>query len=333
MKVSVVIPVFNAASFVTRAVSSALLQPETFEVILIEDGSTDNSLTICADIAKNDERVKLLVHPGNKNFGAAASRNYGMRTAQGDYIALLDADDYFLPNRFSLSKRLFKDNLDCDGVYEAIGIEFQSKESEEIWTASPMGKIRTTTMTTIVMPDQLLKTLLKGKNGRFHINGLVFKKSLLEKSGLMNEKLRSMNEDTDFILRLVIAGHLYSGSLTDPVAIRYVHTENRISAPRSDKQIAHDRLKMHMETYRWCKRKKHSEAQELLVNRMISDCLQSQTNPRQIPHNNHSVKVRKFRNLFFWIVDYPEIICEKTLLRELVISFFGILDIRKCSLV
>lgn len=74
MKVSVVIPVYNAAPFVRDAVESALAQPETGEVILVEDGSLDDSLTVCRALAAENDRVKLYRHPNGENCGAGASR-------------------------------------------------------------------------------------------------------------------------------------------------------------------------------------------------------------------------------------------------------------------
>ena len=80
MQISVIIPVYNAEDFVTLAVESALAQPETGEVILIEDGSPDNSLTICQELEEKYNKVRLLRHPHGRNKGAAASRNLGMKS-------------------------------------------------------------------------------------------------------------------------------------------------------------------------------------------------------------------------------------------------------------
>jgi glycosyltransferase involved in cell wall biosynthesis len=314
MRVSVIIPVYNASAFIRKAVSSALNQPETTEIILVEDGSTDDSLQICEILTQYDERIKLVRHPDGMNCGAAASRNLGMRLANSEFIAFLDADDFYLPGRFSFAQELFANYADCDGVYEAVGIEFQNKESEILWASSPMASVRVTTMTERLMPSDLFQALLQGKYGHFHMDGLTIKRNLLEKSGLMNEKLRSMNEDTDFILRLSLTGHLYPGNLIDPVAIRLVHESNRISAPRTKNQIYQDRLKMHMETYRYCKQKKLKKARELLINRMAGDCRSSNENK-----NKSSI-----HNLLYWAFGYPEILLEVTYWKELVFSLLSL---------
>ncbi len=116
MRISVIIPVYNAEKFVSQAVESALQFDEVFEILLIEDKSPDNALQVCQQLAEKYERVKLYQHPDKENHGAGPSRNLGIEKASGDFIAFLDADDYFLPNRFDSERELFKDSK-VEGVY------------------------------------------------------------------------------------------------------------------------------------------------------------------------------------------------------------------------
>ena len=97
MEISVVIPVYNAEKYVEDAVRSALRQNQTAEVILVEDNSPDNALKVCERLAKEDPRVRVLRHSDGKNHGAGESRNLGIKNARCDYIAFLDADDYWKP--------------------------------------------------------------------------------------------------------------------------------------------------------------------------------------------------------------------------------------------
>ena len=127
MEISVIIPVYNAEQYVHDAVQSALKQPETSEVLLVEDCSPDNSLKICRELEKKYKKVKLLRHPGGKNLGAGASRNLGIKKAGFDFIAFLDADDYYLDERFCKAGELFKSFPDIDGVYESVGVDFLSE--------------------------------------------------------------------------------------------------------------------------------------------------------------------------------------------------------------
>ena len=92
--VSVVIPVFNAERYLGECVKS--LQAQTmrdFEIIAVDNGSTDASVAILHDMAQEDPRISVLSSEGN----AGVARNVGMEKAQGKYLLFLDADDFFAP--------------------------------------------------------------------------------------------------------------------------------------------------------------------------------------------------------------------------------------------
>lgn len=128
--VSVIIPVYNAGNYLEKAVDSALLQPETAEVILVEDASTDNSLKICYDLERKYEKVILFRHSDGGNHGPGASRNLGILHASYKYIAFLDADDFYLPKRFRKDKEILLNNSDIDGVHNALGIYFYTSRED-----------------------------------------------------------------------------------------------------------------------------------------------------------------------------------------------------------
>jgi len=150
----VIIPVYNAAAYLTQAVESALAQPETAEVLLIEDGSPDNALDVCEELAGKYDKVRLLRHPNGENRGAGASRNLGMRNAKFDFIAFLDADDYYLPGRFAAASKIFRLDPACEGVYEAVAMQVESADGMERWQAAGKSASQLQTMS-------LLKNLRK----------------------------------------------------------------------------------------------------------------------------------------------------------------------------
>ncbi len=90
--ISVIVPVYNAEKYLKQCVESILNQTyQNIELILIDDGSTDNSLDICNRYKKADNRVKVITQ---KNAGAAAARNAGLAVCKGDYLGFVDSDDY-----------------------------------------------------------------------------------------------------------------------------------------------------------------------------------------------------------------------------------------------
>lgn len=93
IKVSVVIPIYNAQKYIQQCVDSILMQTlKEIEIICVNDGSTDRSLEIIEEIQKKDQRVKII---NQNNQGAGAARNKGLYQASGEYIIFLDADDFF----------------------------------------------------------------------------------------------------------------------------------------------------------------------------------------------------------------------------------------------
>src|SRR3954469_1098404 len=96
--VSVIMPVYNARAYVAEAIDSVLAQTfGDFELILVDDGSTDGSLDILRGYEKRDPRVRVISRP---NTGIVGALNDGLKLARGEFIARIDADDASLPNRF-----------------------------------------------------------------------------------------------------------------------------------------------------------------------------------------------------------------------------------------
>ncbi len=269
MKISVITPVYNAENFIVQAVESALQFEEVWEIILVEDQSPDNALEVCRNLAEKHDRVKLFQHPDKKNHGAGASRNLGMENATGDFIAFLDADDYFLPNRFDAEKKLFQ-NIEVDGVYGALGVHYYSEKAKEQYFPT-YGN----TLTTVykkhapedVFPGQIG---LRGSFGLFSIDTLTLRKSSLDNvKPWMKTHLR-LHQDSEFLFRISYYLKLFPGILDEAVAVRGVHEYNRISQLDSKKiKPATTRVLLWKEVNDWAKNEtKMPENEKLHIKRM-----------------------------------------------------------------
>jgi glycosyltransferase involved in cell wall biosynthesis len=107
--ISVLLPVYNGEKFLVAAIDSILNQTESnFELLCINDGSTDSSLKILKKYTKKDKRIRTLNNP--KNIGMAASLNRALPLTRGKYIARMDADDISLPSRFAKQVELLESN-------------------------------------------------------------------------------------------------------------------------------------------------------------------------------------------------------------------------------
>lgn len=120
MKISFVTPAYNAEATLRRCLDSLLSQTDgDWEVIIVDDGSKDNTYEIACAYAKKDRRIVALTQ---ENQGPGMTRNNAMRHASGDYIAFLDSDDYIEPDYVALVKeKIIGDNLDVvilDNYYE-----------------------------------------------------------------------------------------------------------------------------------------------------------------------------------------------------------------------
>lgn len=231
LKISVIIPVYNAAQFLEKSVESAAYFDEVEEIILVEDKSTDNSLEICKKLASGNPKIKFFQHPDKGNHGAGATRNLGIEKATGEFITFLDADDYYLPNRFDAEKELFKDPK-TEGVFSAIGIEYLTEKGKQEYQT----KFKDAPLTTVKYPAEgeevfrgLLSLTPKPFGTFFHLNALTIRKSAIDKHHLrFNEKLR-VHQDSDFNIKLAYHCHLKSGIIDKAVAIRGIHDDNRIT--------------------------------------------------------------------------------------------------------
>lgn len=111
IKVSVVVPVYNMEKYIEQCVTSLLTQTlKEIEIIFVDDGSTDNSFELLQKFAKNDKRIVIIKQ---SNSGVGAARNAGIKVSRGEYLSILDADDFFDPfmleNAYNKSKQ---DNAD-----------------------------------------------------------------------------------------------------------------------------------------------------------------------------------------------------------------------------
>ncbi|WJJ95995.1 glycosyltransferase family 2 protein [Algibacter luteus] len=240
--VSVIIPVFNAENFVEKAIKSALQQAEVLEVIVVNDGSTDKTLDVITQIQSNESRVKIYHHENQENKGRSASRNLGITKAIGNYVAFLDADDYFLANRFKNDKSIFEADLKTHGVYNAIGAHFYRKSNLE-----EEKKLKLTTVNQIIKPQELFEDLLFYRKGHFSIDGLTIKRSIFDSCGVFNETL-AVSEDTELIYRMALKCHLKTGIINKPVAMRGVHDSNVFN---DDNLYEESRLKVLESLFFW----------------------------------------------------------------------------------
>src|SRR5918997_3094056 len=130
--VSSVMIFLNAEKFIEEAIESVFAQThDNWELLLVDDGSSDDSSQIALRYAeRHPEKVRYLEHPGHRNRGMSASRNLGIRHAKGEYIALLDSDDVWLPHKLQQQVAIL------DAAPEA-GMVYGLSQYWHSWTGKP----------------------------------------------------------------------------------------------------------------------------------------------------------------------------------------------------
>lgn len=190
-KVSVIIPSYNSGRFLNKAIESLVNQTyKNLEVIIVNDGSTDNTEEIAKKWQKRDERIKYIKH--QKNKGLSAARNTGIKNSQGEYIAFLDADDIWLPQKIEIQLKKLNE-LNADLIFS----------NWYIWDPKNDTKIKAFDSNPIESGKDVLRFLIKKNFG--NPSTAVLKKLILEKVGLFDEGLKS-SEDYDLWLRFLLNG-------------------------------------------------------------------------------------------------------------------------------
>ena len=109
--VSVIVPVYNSKAYLERCVDAILTQTYSdLEVVLVDDGSSDNSLEICREYEKKDPRIKVF---HKENGGSSSARNVGIKEATGEYICFCDSDDYYEKDIIENLMKVFNENSDA----------------------------------------------------------------------------------------------------------------------------------------------------------------------------------------------------------------------------
>ncbi len=202
MDVCVIIAAKNAAETIARAVSSALAEPETAEVIVIDDGSTDK--TAAAALSAADDTGRLQVVRFETNRGPSAARNHAISISRSPVLAILDADDFFLPGRLAQLLAV----KDWDFVADNIAF------LDEATAASAAGDIgrfqpepRRLDLTGFVEGNISRRGVKRGEIG--FLKPLMRREFLSAHELVYNETLR-LGEDYDLYLRALAKGARYS---------------------------------------------------------------------------------------------------------------------------
>ncbi|MFX0134040.1 MAG: glycosyltransferase family 2 protein [Candidatus Hodarchaeota archaeon] len=186
--VSVIIPTYNHAKYVCRAIDSVLEQTYTnFEIIIVDDGSTDNTRDVLEPYMN---KIKYIYQ---ENKGLAASRNTGIRASKGQYLQFLDADDIILPKGLDIQVKILETHPDVDVV------------AGRYRTVDTAGRFLSNQRR---FPNKIITFKDLVVTNRFAVNALLLRRKCFTSAGFFDEHLKSC-EDWDMWLRIAAQNHRF----------------------------------------------------------------------------------------------------------------------------
>jgi succinoglycan biosynthesis protein ExoU len=201
--VTVIIAAWRAAGTIGKAVASALAQPETAEVVVVDDASGDDGATLAAARAADDGSGRLTVFALDRNSGPARARNAAIRASKAPWIAVLDSDDFMEPGRFAKLSALRDAGLDfiADDL-------LQTPEGQTPADGRPMWFEDDQTPVDVTLDVFFRSCISSPKRKRRELGFLkpLMRRAFLEQHGLAYEETMRLGEDFDLYSRALVAG-------------------------------------------------------------------------------------------------------------------------------
>jgi glycosyltransferase involved in cell wall biosynthesis len=244
--VSVIVPVYNCAEYIRESLYSAIHQtyPSTaVEIIVVDDGSTDNTLEIIKEISCHRSNMRVF---SQSNQGPSAARNFGLSQARGDYIQFLDADDIILPLKLEKQIALLEQNphiIACHCNY----VQFSNhNELDNYYIQTKFNS-----------ENQLVEVLTRWSHSLM-IPPIVmlFRSSLLQKSQIYWDNQLWRSEDWNLYLQTLLAGH------------KFIHIHELLAMHRGrPTSLSQDRVKMAISDLRVLDKLEHNLNNDTTINK------------------------------------------------------------------
>lgn len=210
--VSVVIPTHNRADLLPRAIDSVLNQTySNFEIIVVSDGSTDNTEEVVKSYSDKDSRIRFIGYSPAR--GGNIARNTGIEAAKGEYVAFLDDDDEWMPAKLEKQINVMESNLDIGLVYTGVNIIYVNEGLRYSFIGESKG-------------DLSKEILLDNHIGT--TSTVMVRKMILEKTGAFDEKLKALQ---DFELWIRVCQKCLIGLVPEELINYYNYTgTNQVSS-------------------------------------------------------------------------------------------------------
>jgi glycosyltransferase involved in cell wall biosynthesis len=213
--VSVLIPSCNCAQYIGMAIDSVLAQDyDNLEIIVVDDGSTDNTKAVVERYVETGHapslQRKTVKYFYKENGGIASAHNYCLKKASGDYIAWVDADDYWLPGKLRTQLNYFKEHPDCRIVFTKYDNFYDNDEVEMVSKNNPLVQHQ----------------IRFAENNKNYLPSSLARKEVFEECGEFDETIPFGEDDTEMICRLLVFGIDMNHFLDEIFYKRRLHGKN-----------------------------------------------------------------------------------------------------------
>ncbi|MBX9136408.1 MULTISPECIES: glycosyltransferase [unclassified Clostridium] len=291
--ISIIVPVYNVEKYLEKCIESILNQTyENIEIILVDDGSTDNSLNICNFYASKDKRIKV-IHQENR--GVSYARNVGLNLAKGDYIGFVDSDDYIEDNMYEI---LINDILENDSDISICGFKQLTLDNNIIFNYGTNKKI-------VLSKEKALEGFISDK----FIKEFMYApwNKLYKRSIVTNVKFRTdlrIGEDLLFVFECLEKSNKIS--LYDTCKYNYINRENSLMTSKfSEKRLDYIRAIEEISNICFVSNKNiYYDSMFLLFNHKLTYCrhlfIRQDENERYYPtYKEFRAYLIKYRSNFF----------------------------------
>jgi glycosyltransferase involved in cell wall biosynthesis len=263
MRISTIVPAYNAAAYLERAVESLRATGYAdLEIIIVDDGSQDGTWDIAQRLKQlYPKQVSAFVHRDRANLGVSASRNLGIERSSGELVCFLDADDFVYPNRFAAALPALADPA-VDAVYTTTEMVFATKEAERAWLFSD----RIFGIREELTGAALRHALLAGRV--WATSGILIRRSLLEKTGLFLTTLPTA-EDCHLWWRMALLGNIKAGDLSRPTGAYFRHGMNSFQIGLDSRLAMLDAL---LDFQGWARIRRENEAILAEIDERVMNC-------------------------------------------------------------
>lgn len=207
--ISIIIPVYNVESYIRKCLNSVISQTyKNLEILLIDDGSTDESGKICGEYAVKDKRIRLF---HKENGGASSARNLGLKNFTGQYVGFVDSDDWIEPDMYETLYNLIKEK---NVFVSAVGF-FRDTDTKSV----PSKNIKPVTDEIISQKDLLTYAFRLDYYNAFHIAvwNKIFSADIFKNNNMLFDENLKIGEDSLFTTRVFLTDNCTGAFIDKPM--------------------------------------------------------------------------------------------------------------------